>query len=320
MAVSRRAGARRRGAARAIRCVTSGRTGIAYGSSSGSRRTRSWAFADMMENGSRPRHQRDQLPPDDEPHGGGEHRRCSSASPAAIIPTSSACTSGSQGDRLRVRDDPLRQAGRDDRRRRRGARRRRRPRCSTRCSPPAPATTRPQPTPRPFDRDRDGLVHRRGRRHVGARGARACAGARRHGSMPRSSASAPIRDGSHVTQPQRRDDGRPRCAWRWTTRSLAPDAIGYVNAPRHRDRTGRHRREPRATAAVFGARMPIQLAEELHGPHARRLRRARGVAGIEMMRDGWFAPTANLENVDPRCARAGLHHRRGPPVLRSSTA
>jgi 3-oxoacyl-[acyl-carrier-protein] synthase II len=24
--------------------------------------------------------------------------------------------------------------------------------------------------------------------------------------------------------------------------------------------------------------------------------------GIEMMRDGWFVPTANLENVDTRCA------------------
>ena len=23
---------------------------------------------------------------------------------------------------------------------------------------------------------------------------------------------------------------------------------------------------------------------------------------IEMMREGWFAPTANLMNVDPRCA------------------
>ncbi len=30
----------------------------------------------------------------------GEHRRCSSASTGRIIPTSSACTSGSQGDRL----------------------------------------------------------------------------------------------------------------------------------------------------------------------------------------------------------------------------
>jgi 3-oxoacyl-[acyl-carrier-protein] synthase II len=24
--------------------------------------------------------------------------------------------------------------------------------------------------------------------------------------------------------------------------------------------------------------------------------------GIEMMNDGWFAPTANLANLDPRCA------------------
>ena len=24
--------------------------------------------------------------------------------------------------------------------------------------------------------------------------------------------------------------------------------------------------------------------------------------GIEMMREGWFAPTANLDNVDDRCA------------------
>ncbi len=34
--------------------------------------------------------------------------------------------------------------------------------------------------------------------------------------------------------------------------------------------------------------------------------------GIEMMRDQWFAPTINLDNVDPRCAE--LDYVMGKPA------
>ncbi len=30
-----------------------------------------------------------------------------------------------------------------------------------------------------------------------------------------------------------------------------------------------------------------------------------------MMRTGWFAPTLNLAEVDPRCGQPRLHHRAG---------
>jgi len=35
----------------------------------------------------------------------------------------------------------------------------------------------------------------------------------------------------------------------------------------------------------------------------------RGRSGVEMMKEGWFAPTANLVEVDPKCA--GLDHVTG---------
>jgi 3-oxoacyl-[acyl-carrier-protein] synthase II len=39
---------------------------------------------------------------------------------------------------------------------------------------------------------------------------------------------------------------------------------------------------------------------------------------LEMMREGWFAPTLNLERVDPRCGALD-YIRGGPRVLEART-
>jgi 3-oxoacyl-[acyl-carrier-protein] synthase II len=82
--------------------------------------------------------------------------------------------------------------------------------------------------------------------------------------------------------------------------SLPPEAIGYVNghgtATEHGDMA-----ESRATASVFGARMPISTQKSYLGHTLGACGALEAWFSIEMMRGGWFAPTLNLENLDPRC-------------------
>ena len=59
--------------------------------------------------------------------------------------------------------------------------------------------------------------------------------------------------------------------------------------------------ETRATAALFGARMPLNSQKSYLGHTLGACGAPESMFTIEMMRGGWFAPTANLEHVDPRC-------------------
>ena len=104
-------------------------------------------------------------------------------------------------------------------------------------------------------------------------------------------------DGVHVTKPEKRRCAGEELALR--DAGLEPRAIGYVNGHGTATEQRRHRRDARHCLSV--RLRAAQLAEELSRPHARRVRRARSVVSIEMMNAGWFAPTLNLENVDPRC-------------------
>jgi 3-oxoacyl-[acyl-carrier-protein] synthase II len=157
----------------------------------------------------------------------------------------------------------------------------------------------PERTPRPFDRDRDGLVIGEGAaalvleeyEHARARGAR---------MLAELVGFATNSDGSHVTQPQA---STMRMALRLALddAGLAADAIGFVSGHGTATEWG-DIAESQATAAVLGPRVPIHSLKGHFGHSLGACGAIEAWLGIEMMREGMFWPTANLEHVDPRCA------------------
>jgi 3-oxoacyl-[acyl-carrier-protein] synthase II len=154
-------------------------------------------------------------------------------------------------------------------------------------------------TPRPFDVSRDGLVIGEGAgsliledlEHALSRGATIHAEIVGFGTNS---------DGCHVTQ--------PNAATMKTAMDLAladaglpPSAIGYVNAHGTGTQQG-DIAESHATAKVFGNAVPISSLKSYMGHTLGACGALEAWISIEMMRDGWFAPTINLENVDPQCA------------------
>jgi 3-oxoacyl-[acyl-carrier-protein] synthase II len=156
----------------------------------------------------------------------------------------------------------------------------------------------PHLTPRPFDAKRDGLVLGEGActlvleelGHAQARGARILGEIIGFGTNS---------DGTHVTQPNARTMAQ---AMRLALDSAAvpPEAIGYVNAhgtaTEHGDLA-----ETNATAEVFGQRTPISSLKSYMGHTLGACGALEAWMSLEMMRDGWFAPTINLTEVDARC-------------------
>ena len=157
----------------------------------------------------------------------------------------------------------------------------------------------PQLTPRPFDANRDGLVLGEGActliveelEHAQARGA---------GILAEIVGFGTNSDGAHVTQPSAETMAMAmRLAL--DDAGLPPEAIGYVNA--HGTATDHGDiAESRATAAVFGARMPFSSLKSYMGHTLGACGALEAWMSVEMMRNDWFAPTLNLDQVDPRCA------------------
>jgi len=223
-----------------------------------------------------------------------------------IIPTSSACTSGSQGigyayEAIRFGRQQLMLGG--------GA--------EELCPSEAMAfdflyaTSRrnddPGSTPRPYDRDRDGLVIGEGGGmlvleeldHALARGARV------HAEVVGYASNS---DGAHVTRPQEATMRRVM-EMALEDAGLPAEAIGYVNAHGTATEQG-DIAESRATAAVFGKRTPVSSQKSYLGHTLGACGSLEAWFTIEMMRRGWFAPTINLENVDPLCGE--LDYITGP--------
>ncbi|PWC77922.1 beta-ketoacyl-ACP synthase [Azospirillum sp. TSH64] len=158
---------------------------------------------------------------------------------------------------------------------------------------------RPHTSPRPYDRDRDGLVIGEGattlvleeREHAIARGANI------HAEIVGFACNS---DGNHVTQPQA---GTMEIALRMALEDagVSTDAIGFVNGHGTATEWG-DIAETAATHAVFGPRAPIHSLKSYFGHSLGACGALEAWLGIEMMREGWFAPTANLDNVDERCA------------------
>ena len=82
---------------------------------------------------------------------------------------------------------------------------------------------------------------------------------------------------------------------------MPPEAIGYVNA--HGTATDHGDiAESMATSQVFGARIPISSLKSYMGHTLGACGALEAWLSIEMMRNEWFAPTLNLDRLDPRCA------------------
>jgi 3-oxoacyl-[acyl-carrier-protein] synthase II len=157
----------------------------------------------------------------------------------------------------------------------------------------------PRLTPRPYDKDRDGLVIGEGAttlvleeyEHAHARGAPILAEVVGFGTNT---------DGNHATQPQAATMA-VALSLALQDAALPPEAIGYVNGHGTATEWG-DIAETMATASVFGAGMPIHSLKSYFGHTLGACGAMEAWLGIEMMRDGWMAPTANLDVVDARCA------------------
>jgi 3-oxoacyl-[acyl-carrier-protein] synthase II len=81
---------------------------------------------------------------------------------------------------------------------------------------------------------------------------------------------------------------------------LAAEAIPYVNA--HGTSTDQGDvAESQATQAVLGSRAAISSLKSYMGHTLGACGALETWMTLEMMKAGWFAPTLNLRQVDPRC-------------------
>lgn len=276
--------------------IADGRMGVAYGSSFGSVEP-VIAFASMQTTGSiagvTPNGYVQMMP----------HTTAVNVSlfwdlKGRVIPTSSACTSGSQAigyayEAIATGKQVLMLAGGAD----------------ELCTPTvavfdtlyATSTRNHEPalTPRPFDAARDGLVLGEGAatlvleeyEHARARGAVM------HAEVVGFATNS---DGMHITQPTAATMAVAMRA-ALADANLPADAIDYVNA--HGTATDRGDvAESHATAQVFGERVPISSLKSYIGHTLGACGAIEAWWTIEMMQRNRYAPTLNLAQVDPACA------------------
>lgn len=157
----------------------------------------------------------------------------------------------------------------------------------------------PHTSPRPFDIERDGLVIGEGAgtlileelEHAQARGARIYAELVGFGTNS---------DGRHVTQPDATMMERA-IHLALQDAGIGAERIGYVSA--HGTATSRGDvAESQATHAVFGERTPVSAFKSFTGHTLGACGALEAWVAIEMMREGWFHATANLDQPDPACA------------------
>ncbi len=155
----------------------------------------------------------------------------------------------------------------------------------------------PKATPRPYDSERDGLVIGEGAgtlvleeyEHAKARGAKIYAEIIGFASNC---------DAAHVTQPQM-ETMQICMEMALRDAQLDPAKIGYVSA--HGTATDRGDiAESNATANALG-KVPISSLKSYFGHTLGACGAIEAWLSLEMMHTGWFHPTLNLESLDPQC-------------------
>lgn len=229
-----------------------------------------------------------------------------------VYPTSSACTSGSQGIGYAFetiasgKQDVMIAGGAEELCPSEAAVFDTFNAASTRNSTPAQ-------TPSPFDRDRDGLVIGEGAgtliledyQHALARGAHIYAEIIGFGTNS---------DGGHVTQP----DSASMCQamqLALADAQISAGQVDYVNAHGTATRWG-DLAESEATYRVFGDSVPVSTLKGHLGHTLGASGAIEAWASIHMMNDQLLLPTLNLANVDEQCA--SLNYLRGQVQARAS--
>ncbi|MCI0917064.1 beta-ketoacyl-ACP synthase [Pseudomonas stutzeri] len=214
-----------------------------------------------------------------------------------VIPTSSACTSGSQGigyayEAIKFGRLPMMLAG--------GAEEL----CATEAMvfdalyATSLKNDAPHTTPRPYDAGRDGLVIGEGAgmlvleelEHAVARGATI------HAELVGFGSNA---DGQHATKPEQLTMRRAM-ELALDDANLQPEAIGYVNGHGTATEQG-DIAETQATQSLFGSRMPISSQKSFFGHTLGACGALESWFSIEMLNRDHYIHTLNLDSIDPRC-------------------
>ncbi|CAM2068605.1 beta-ketoacyl-ACP synthase [Sulfidibacter corallicola] len=214
-----------------------------------------------------------------------------------VIPTNSACTSGSQGIGMAyesIRDglqDAMIAGGAEE--------------LFPVCTAVfdilyATSSRNEEPTrqPRPFDKDRDGLV-------VGEGAATLIledlGSARRRGApiLAELRGYATNCDGVHMVAPQE-ETMYEVMANAAANAGVTPDEIAYVCAHGTATELG-DIAESLATARFFGRPVPFSSLKSYMGHTLGACGALEAWCAIHFLNEGWLAPTLNLTEVDPRC-------------------
>ncbi len=157
---------------------------------------------------------------------------------------------------------------------------------------------KPQNNPKPYDSKRDGLVIGEGAcsfilesyESAKARGATILAELVGYGTNS---------DGQHITQPSA-DTMQIAMEMAIKDAGIQPHDIGYVNG--HGTATDKGDiAETKATEKALGKNTAISSLKSYLGHTLGACGSIEAWASINMMKDNWFAPTANLASVDPQC-------------------
>ena len=158
----------------------------------------------------------------------------------------------------------------------------------------------PELTPSPFDKDRDGLVIGEGAgtliledyEHAKARGAKIYAEV---------AGFATNTDGTHITNPNK-DMMAEVMRQSLANAGVREEDIGYINAHGTGTVNG-DIAESLATENVLGSNIPVSSIKSYTGHTLGACGAIEAILTIEMMNKNWFAPTLNLKNIDENCGK-----------------
>ena len=157
----------------------------------------------------------------------------------------------------------------------------------------------PKTTPRPFDKERDGLVIGEG---AGTLILEEYESAIKRGAKIYAEIAgfATNTDGDHITNPNK-DKMADVMKLALNSANLKPSDIGYINAHGTGTING-DIAESKAVEDVFGKNnVPISTIKSYTGHTLGACGAIEAILSIMMMNNKWFSPNLNLENVDENC-------------------